>query len=42
MNVYMGEGGVYSVSPKQNINTKCSTESEVVGTEDVLQQVMLD
>ena len=35
----MGQGGVYNSSTKQKINTKSSTESELVGVDDILTQV---
>ena len=36
----MGTGSIYSTSQKQKINTKSSTETEVVATDDVLPQVI--
>ena len=32
----MGQGTVISTSTKQNLNTKSSTEAEVIGVDDVL------
>ena len=36
----MGQGAAYSQSSKQKLNTKSSTESEVVGVDDVLPQMI--
>ncbi len=36
----MGKGSVYNRSTKQKINTKSSTETEVVGVDDILPQVL--
>ena len=36
----MGKGEVYNQSTKQKINTKSSTETEVVGVDDILPQVL--
>jgi hypothetical protein len=36
----MGTGAVYSVSKKQKLNTKSSTEAELVGIDDVLPQAL--
>jgi hypothetical protein len=36
----MGSGAVYSVSKKQKLNTKSSTEAELVGIDDVLPQAL--
>ena len=36
----MGKGAVCGISKKQKLNTKSSTESELVGVEDVLPQVL--
>jgi hypothetical protein len=36
----LGTGVVYGTSKRQKINTKSSTESEVVGTDDVMPQVL--
>ena len=36
----MGTGGAYVQSRKQNLNTKSSTEAEIVGVDDVLTQVI--
>ena len=36
----MGKGAVYNRSTKQKINTKSSTETEVVGVDDILPQVL--
>ena len=36
----MGQGSVYSTSIKQKLNTKSSTESELVGIDEVLPQVL--
>ena len=35
-----GRGSVYSGSSKQKINTKSSTETELVGSSDALPQVL--
>ena len=34
----MGTGGAYVQCIKQKLNTKCSTEAELVGVDDVLTQ----
>ena len=36
----MGEGAVQSTSKKQKVNTKSSTESELVSSDDVIPQVL--
>ena len=36
----MGVGGAYSSSQKQKINTRSSTETELVATDDMLPQVL--
>ena len=36
----MGTGGAYVKSRKHNLNTKSSTEAELVGVDDVLTQVI--
>ena len=36
----MGEGDVQSVSRKQKLNTRSSTESELVGVDDVATMVL--
>ena len=36
----LGKGAVYSRSTKQKINTKSSTESELVGVDDILPQIL--
>ena len=36
----MSTGGAYVYSIKQNLNTKSSTEAELVGVDDVLTQVI--
>jgi hypothetical protein len=36
----MGTGAVYAVSKKQKLNTKSSTEAELVGIDDVLPQAL--
>ena len=36
----IGKGGVYVHSSKQKLNTKISTEAELVGVDDVLTQVL--
>ena len=36
----LGEGAVYATSTKQKINTKSSTESELVGADDVMGQIL--
>ena len=36
----LGKGGVYNTSTKQKINTRSSTESELVGVDDVIPQVL--
>jgi hypothetical protein len=36
----MGTGAVYSISKKQKLNTKSSTEAELVGIDDVLPQAL--
>ena len=38
--VTMGKGGAYVQPSKQNLNTKSSTEAELVGVDDVLTQVI--
>ena len=36
----LGKGAVYSRITKQKINTKSSTEGEIVGVDDILLQVL--
>ena len=36
----LGRGVIYGTSKKQKLNTKSSTESEVVGTDDVMPQIL--
>ena len=36
----MGEGAFQSISKKQKVNTRSSTEAELVATDDVLAQVI--
>ncbi len=36
----MGTGATYSTSKKQKLNTKSSTEAELVGVDDVLPQAI--
>ena len=36
----MGKGSVYSTSVRQRLNTKSSTEAELVGVDDVMPQVL--
>ena len=36
----MGKGAIYNRSTKQKINTKSSTETEIVGVDDILPQVL--
>jgi hypothetical protein len=36
----LGKGAVYSISTKQKINTKSSTEAELVGVNDAMPLVM--
>jgi len=36
----LGSGGVYAVSAKQKLNTRSSTESELVGLHDVMPQIL--
>ena len=36
----MGKGSVYSTSIRQKINTKSSTEAEVVGVDDVMHMII--
>ncbi len=36
----MGKGGVYAMSTKQKINTKSSTEAELVGVDDGMPMVL--
>ena len=36
----MGKGAIFSFSKKQKLNTKSSTEAELVGVDDVLPQVL--
>mmetsp|Transcript_34004 Transcript_34004/g.65363 ORF Transcript_34004/g.65363 Transcript_34004/m.65363 type:complete len:106 (-) Transcript_34004:390-707(-) len=36
----LGKGGVISVSRKQRLNTKSSTEAEVVGVDDASSQIL--
>ena len=36
----MGQGAVQSISKKQKVNTRSSTEAELVATDDILAQVI--
>jgi len=36
----LGKGGIYSSSTRQKINTKSSTEAELVGVSDALNMVI--
>jgi hypothetical protein len=36
----LGTGAAYSASKKQKLNTKSSTESELVGIDDMIPQVL--
>jgi hypothetical protein len=36
----LGKGSVYSTSVRQRLNTKSSTEAELVGVDDVMPQVL--
>jgi hypothetical protein len=36
----LGQGVIYGMSKRQKLNTKSSTESEVVGTDDVMPQML--
>jgi hypothetical protein len=36
----LGKGSVYSASTRQKLNTKSSTEAELVGVDDVMPQVL--
>ena len=36
----MGKGSIYSASRRQKLNTKSSTEAELVGVDDVMAQVL--
>jgi hypothetical protein len=36
----MGTGAIYSLSKKQKLNTKSSTEAELVGADDILPQMI--
>ena len=36
----LGKGDIFSLSKKYNLNTKCSTETELVGEDDALTQVL--
>jgi hypothetical protein len=36
----MGRGGIYNMARKQKLNTTSSTESEVVGADDVIPQMI--
>jgi hypothetical protein len=38
--MYMGKGSIYSRSTQQTLNTKSSTEAELVGVDDVMPQVL--
>lgn len=40
MTMTSGKGSVYSGFTRQKLNTKSSTEAEVVGVDDALQQVL--
>ena len=36
----MGRGALYSISKKQKLNTKSSTEAELVGVDDLMPQIL--
>ena len=36
----LGTGVIYGTSKRQKLNTKSSTESEIVGTDDVMPQIL--
>ena len=36
----MGGGGAYSTSKMQRINTRSSTEAELVGVDDIMPQIV--
>ena len=36
----LGKGAVYSASTKQKLNTESSTESELVGIDDLMPQIL--
>ena len=36
----LGKGGVYSKSTRQKLNTKSSTEAELVGADNLMPQVL--
>jgi hypothetical protein len=36
----LGKGSIYSASKRQKLNTKSSTEAELVGVDDVMAQVL--
>ena len=36
----LGKGAIYSTSQKQKLNTKSSTESELVGVDDLMPQIL--
>jgi ribosomal protein S24E len=36
----LGKGSVYSTSVRQKLNTKSSTEAELVGVDDVMPQII--
>ena len=36
----MGHGGIINISTKQKLNTKSSTEAELVGVDDVMPQIL--
>jgi len=36
----VGHGTIYSTSIRQQVNTKCSTEAEMVGLNDLMEQVL--
>ena len=36
----LGKGSIYSASKKQKLNTKSSTEAELVGVDDILPQIL--
>ena len=38
--VFMGKGTIYSTSSKQKLNTKISTESNVVGFDDLMPHIL--
>ena len=36
----LGKGAVYAASTKQKLNTKSSTEAELVGVDDIMPQIL--